>query len=79
MKAVAGNFRLKLNFLIESCPALVVHDATAMDRMFRKLPAPLKEPLGLSFRAITKLLQPSAFLSLIRGHDGEPPFCRRRS
>lgn len=32
----------------------------------------------LAFRAITTLPQPSAFLSLIKGHDGECPCCRRR-
>ena len=32
----------------------------------------------LAFRAITTLPQPTAFLSLIKGHDGECPCCRRR-
>ncbi|MCE3016459.1 MAG: hypothetical protein ACK56W_15495 [Pirellula sp.] len=31
-----------------------------------------------AYRAITTLPQPSAFLSLIKGHDGECPCCRRR-
>jgi len=32
----------------------------------------------LAFKAIMTLPQPSAFLALIKGHDGECPCCRRR-
>jgi hypothetical protein len=32
----------------------------------------------LAFKAIMTLSQPSAFLALIKGHDGECPCCRRR-
>jgi integrase len=32
----------------------------------------------LAFRAITTIPQPTAFLSLIKGHDGECPCCRRQ-
>ena len=32
----------------------------------------------LAFRAITTLPQPTAFLTLLRGKDGECPCCRRR-
>ena len=31
----------------------------------------------LAFRAIMTILQPSAFLALVKGHDGECPCCRR--
>ena len=31
----------------------------------------------LAFRAIMTIPQPSAFLSLVKGHDGECPCCRR--
>ena len=32
----------------------------------------------LAFRAIMTLLQPTAFLALMKGRDGECPCCRRR-
>ena len=31
----------------------------------------------LAFRAIMTIPQPSAFLALVKGHDGECPCCRR--
>jgi hypothetical protein len=31
----------------------------------------------LAFKAITTLLQPTAFLALAKGFDGRYPYCRR--
>jgi hypothetical protein len=31
----------------------------------------------LAFKAIMTIPQPTAFSALIRGHDGECPYCRR--
>ncbi len=38
---------------------------------------PYAHSAPLAFRAIMTLPQPTAFSALIRGHDGECPFCRR--